>query len=116
MFNRANIWISVHGGIPGNIQLINCIVHNKNFNASTAAAIMRDDLGGIAKINNFQMYNSLAYIDGGIGYLVATVQAAKQTSLHNVRSNVDKMVTVTDTFSPTGLIVDTNLIIPISKL
>ena len=116
MFHRANAWNSIHGGIPGNIQLIDCVVHNKNFNASATASIMRDDVIISIKQNNFQMYNSLAFIDGGIGYLISTFQVSKETSLHNVRSNVDKMAVVVDTLSPSGLMVDINLIIPKSKL
>lgn len=122
MFHRANAWNSVMNGIPGNIQLIDCVVHNKNFNASATAAIMKDDVnltgttGWVIKQNNFQMFNCFAFINGAIGYLISTIQTSKQTSLHNVRSNVDKMAVVADTFSPTGLIIDTNLIIPTSNL
>jgi len=117
MFNRADYWINPHGGTPGNIQLVDCIVHNKNFLVSATSSIMKDDLGaGVAKINNFQMYNCLAYITGGGGYLVSTTQAAKETMMHNVRSNVNKMSTVADVLTPTGLIVDPNLIIPTTKL
>jgi hypothetical protein len=122
MFNRADTWNTIHGGIPGNIQIVDCVLHNRNYNASSTAAIMRDDVrlnsawGNPVDQNNFQMYNSMAYIDGGVGYLVSTYQASKLASFHNVRSNVDKNIVVTDTFSPTGLIVDTNLIIPKNKL
>ena len=117
MFHRADNWIALHGGTPGNIQLVDCIVHNKNFLASAASSIMKDDLGaGVAKLNNFQMYNCLAFITGGTGYLVSTTQAAKQTMMHNVISNVLKMGSVSEALSTTGLIVDPNLIIPTTKL
>ena len=122
MFHRANLWNSVMNGIPGSIQLVNCIVHNINFNASATACIMKDDVnltgttGWVIKRNNFQMYNCLAFITGGVGFLISTIQSNKETMLHNVRSNVDKMATVTDLLSPTGLIVDANLIIPITRL
>ena len=122
MFNRANVWNSVHNGIPGSIQLIDCTVYNLNFNNSATASIMKDDVnltgttGWVIKRNNFQMYNCLAYIQGTVGFLISTIQSNKETMLHNVRSNVDKMATVTDLLTPTGLIVDVNLIIPKTKL
>lgn len=116
MFNRANNWNFIHGGIPGSIQVLNCVVYNQNFNASATAAVMRDDVSGPAKINNFQIYNSLAYIEGGVGFLEDTTQPAKQTFIHNVRSNINIAAVVTDVAAPTGLIVDPNLIIPKPKL
>ena len=122
MFHRANLWNNVMNGVPGDIQLINCIVHNQNYNTSLDAAIVRDDVfltsltGWTIKKNNFQAYNSFFYIEGTIGYLSTTIQSNKEASFHNVRSNVDKNSVVTDTFSPTGLIVDANLIIPKTKI
>ena len=77
---------------------------------------MRDDVSGPAKINNFQIYNSLAYIQGGVGFLEDTTQPAKETFIHNVRSNINIAAVVTDVAAPTGLIVDPNLIIPKPKL
>lgn len=111
MLHRENTWNYVHTGLPGNTKLVDCIIYNENINSSATATIVKDDLLDVGKNNNFQLYNCLAFVETS-GFLATSTQATKYISAHNVRTNRALGTTVLDGFSPSGVIVDTNLTIP----
>jgi len=114
MFHRSG-WSYFNGGVPGNTRLINCVIYNQNLDSSATACIVRDNGPDVGKNNNFQFYNCLAFVETS-GFLASSSQAAKIVSMHNVRSNRPLDTTVTDGFSPTGIIVDASLTIPKSNI
>lgn len=117
MFHRADNWNSLMQGIPGSIQLINCVIYNQNINGSATAVIFKDDLrlsptNGVGKSDNMQAYNCLAFIETA-GFLASSIQVGKPMQMHNVRSNRPLGTNVNPS---SGVIVDANLTIPKARL
>ena len=104
----GNVWSPFNGGVNGDIQFVNCVLYN----AATNGKIVQHDIPNDATDKNIYFYDCIAYTEGVGGFFASSVQANKRIGLHNVRSNKPLDSMVTDPFSPTGLIVDTNLIIP----
>ncbi len=105
MFHRADNWNSTNGGIPGNVQFINCTIYNQNANGSANATIIKDDLSDVGKNNNFQIYGSMLAVETS-GFLATSTQASKSISIHKSTSNRPLGATVTDVLSPSGLTID----------
>jgi hypothetical protein len=58
------------------------------------------------------MFNTLATTAGSSGQIISATTSGNTIMFHNIRSNKPLNANLTDTLSPTGLIVDTNLVIP----
>jgi hypothetical protein len=58
------------------------------------------------------MYNSMYSGNGPLGNLIDSTVAGSNVQIHNVRSTKPNGANVTDVLTPTGLIVDANLITP----
>lgn len=104
----GNTWNYVLGGTNGDLQFVNCTLYN----AATNGKIVQHDIPNAATDKNIYFYNCVAFTEGAGGFFASSVQANKRIGLHNVRSNKPLDSMVTDPFSPTGLTVDTNLVIP----
>lgn len=104
----GNAWNTVHAGVPGNIQFINCVLYNETPNGN----IVQHDIPNTGTNKNIYFYNCVAATEGAAGNFAATVQANKIIGMHNVRSNKNIPGTITDAFTPTGFIFDNTLVIP----
>ena len=76
------------------------------YNADTDGGAIRIDAAGSASC-----INVLSEIGSGTGETIWSGSAIN-VILHNTRFNKANNVNITDTSSPTGLIVDTGLIVP----
>ena len=85
------------------LYLLNCVI-----TSISDANIIKVD-SDTAKL---QLYNCLAFSNGTLGNCVYATSVGKLVRMHNFRTNKPLSTNVTDVLSPTGLIVDTNLITP----
>jgi hypothetical protein len=85
------------------LYLLNCVI-----TSISDANIIKVD-SDTAKL---QLYNCLAFSNGTLGNCVYGTSVGKLVRMHNFRTNKPLSTNVTDVLSPTGLIVDTNLITP----
>lgn len=104
----GNVWNLVHGGVPGNIQFVNCVLYN----SATDGKIVQHDIPNNGTSQNFYFYNCIALTEGIAGFFATSVQPSKLIGLHNVRSNKNNDIMISDPFTPTGFIFDNNLVIP----